>query len=196
MLPTPDETSPKSDRAEREDLIVVGIGESRVASPPALSVATYALGSCVAVVAWDWRLRTGGLLHAMLPDSSIDPVKAKANPSLFVDTGVPAFLRDLLDLGCTTKRLRWCLAGGANMMANSSHFEIGKRNYLALKKVFWRLGVFVDQEDMGGTESRSVRLDLQTGQIDLRKAAGREQILVPAALNRILRSPDHADTTR
>lgn len=196
MLPTPDETSPKSDRTEREDLIVVGIGESRVASPPALSVATYALGSCVAVVAWDWRLRTGGLLHAMLPDSSIDPVKAKANPSLFVDTGVPAFLRDLLDLGCTTKRLRWCLAGGANMMANSSHFEIGKRNYLALKKVFWRLGVFVDQEDMGGTESRSVRLDLQTGQIDLRKAAGREQILVPAALNRILRSPDHADTTR
>ena len=196
MLPTTDETSPKSDRTEREDLIVVGIGESRVASPPALSVATYALGSCVAVVAWDWRLRTGGLLHAMLPDSSIDPVKAKANPSLFVDTGVPAFLRDLLDLGCTTKRLRWCLAGGANMMANSSHFEIGKRNYLALKKVFWRLGVFVDQEDMGGTESRSVRLDLQTGQIDLRKAAGREQILVPAALNRILRSPDHADTTR
>lgn len=186
----------QSEKSEREDLIVVGIGECRIASPPALTVATYALGSCVAVVAWDRKLKTGGLLHAMLPDSSIDPVKAKANPGIFVDTGVPTLLRDLLELGCTKKQLRWCLAGGANMMAGSSHFEIGKRNYLALKKIFWRLGMFIDQEDMGGTESRSVRLDLQTGRIDLRKAAGPEQILVPAALNSILGSLNHANTAR
>lgn len=180
----------------REDAIVVGIGERRIASPPAVSVATYALGSCVAVVAWDWKLRVGGLLHAMLPDSSIDPVKARANPSIFVDTGVPALLRDLVERGSAKKQLRWCLAGGANMMADSSHFEIGKRNYLALKKAFWRLGVFIDQEDMGGTESRSVRLDLQTGRIDLRKSAGRELILVHGALSCFGRSPDNADTTR
>ena len=186
----------QSEKSEREDLIVVGIGECRIASPPALTVATYALGSCVAVVAWDRKLKTGGLLHAMLPDSSIDPVKAKANPGIFVDTGVPTLLRDLLELGCAKKQLRWCLAGGANMMAGSSHFEIGKRNYLALKKIFWRLGMFIDQEDMGGTESRSVRLDLQTGRIDLRKAAGPEQILVPAALNSILGSLNHANTAR
>ena len=196
MPPSPHDAGEKSDRSEKEDLIVVGIGEHRVASPPALSVATYALGSCVAVVAWDWKLKTGGLLHAMLPDSAIDPAKAKANPGLFVDTGVPALLRDLVELGSTRKQLRWCLAGGANMMATSSHFEIGKRNYLALKKIFWRLGLFIDQEDMGGTESRSVRLDLQTGRIDLRKAAGEERILVPAALNSILRSPNHANTNR
>lgn len=180
----------------REDMIIVGIGECRIACPPAVSVATYALGSCVAVVAWDWKLRVGGLLHAMLPDSAIDPVKARTHPSVFVDTGVPALLRSLIERGSSKKQLRWCLIGGANMMADSSHFEIGKRNSLALKKVFWRLGVFIDQEDLGGTESRSVRLDLQTGRIDLRRSAGREQILVPAMLNGFGRGPLNADTNR
>lgn len=180
----------------REGVIVVGVGDRRVGSPPASSVATYALGSCVAVVAWDWKLKIGGLLHAMLPDSSIDPVKARANPSVFVDTGVPALLHDLIEKGSSKKHLRWCLAGGANMMADSSHFEIGKRNHLALKKILWRLGVFIDREDMGGTESRSVKLDLRTGQIDLRKSAGQERILIPATAKCALRNPDDANTAR
>ncbi len=164
-----------------EDTIVVGIGELRVASPPALWVATYALGSCVAVVAWDRKLKIGGLLHAMLPDSSIDPVKARSRPGVFVDTGVPALLRDLLGKGSAKEELRWCLAGGANMMADASHFEIGRRNHLAVRNVLWRLGVFVYQEDTGGGESRTIRLDLRTGRIDLRKSSGFEQVLIPPA---------------
>ncbi len=167
----------------KEGVIVVGIGDCRIGRSPASSIATYALGSCVAVMAWDWKLKLGGLLHVMLPDSSIDPVKASVNPHVFVDTGVPALLRDLTEKGCAKKQLRWCIAGGAMMMADSSHFEIRKRNHLALEKVLWRLGVFSDKEDIGGTESRSVRLDLETGQVDLRKGMSQEQILMPGAMN-------------
>jgi chemotaxis protein CheD len=163
--------------------VVVGIGDCRIARSPAASLATYALGSCIAVVAWDWKLKLGGILHIMLPDSSIDSAKATANPYLYVDTGVPALFRHLSENGSSKKYLRWCLAGGACMMADSSHFEIGKRNQLAMKKVLWRLGVFIDKEDLGGSESRSVRLDLETGQVDLRKGVGREQVLMQAAMN-------------
>jgi chemotaxis protein CheD len=166
----------------KESLIVVGIGDCRVAGSPAF-LSTYALGSCMAVVAWDWKLRLGGMLHVMLPDSSIDPAKAAANPYMYADTGVPALFRDLTQQGSAKNRLRWCLAGGARMMVDSSHFEIGKRNYLALKKVLWKLGVFIDQEDVGGAESRSVRLDVQTGQIELRKGAGPPRLLGYPALN-------------
>ena len=54
-------------------ILVVGMGECRIARPPA-TLSTVALGSCVAVMAWDWKLRVGGLLHVMLPDSSIEIV--------------------------------------------------------------------------------------------------------------------------
>jgi chemotaxis protein CheD len=168
---------------EKQEVIVVGIGDCRIGRAADKSLATFALGSCIAVIAWDWKLKLGGLLHVMLPDSTIDPARAASNPHVYVDTGVPSLFRELSARGSAKKQLRWCLAGGANMMADSSHFEIGKRNYLALKKVLWKLGVFIDREDVGGTESRSVKLDLQTGQIDLRKGMGREQVLMAATVN-------------
>lgn len=162
--------------------IVVGVGDCRLGGRPAEALATYALGSCIAVVAWDWKLRMGGMLHVMLPDSSIDRATSGVcpNPFLYVDTGLPEMVRHLEVRGAVRARLRCSMAGGANMMADSTSFEIGKRNHLALKRAFWKLGMFVDCEDIGGHESRSVRLDLQSGRVDLRKGIGAKKVLVPA----------------
>jgi hypothetical protein len=81
------------------------------------------------------------------------------------------------------------------MMAGSNHFEIGKRNNLALKKIFWKLGIFVDREDVGGIESRSVRLDLETGRIDLRRGSAPGEILVPPSLVQMTRMTEMAHVT-
>jgi len=163
--------------------VVVGVGDCRIARYPTASIATYALGSCLAVIAFDWKARLGGLLHVMLPDSAIDHSKALTNPFLYVDTGVSELFRRLDKKGSPLNSIRCCIVGGASMMADQAHFETGKRNYLALKKAFWRLGMFVDCEDVGGTESRSVRLDLATGRIELRKGADRARILMPGAID-------------
>ena len=164
--------------------VVVGVGDCRTAGWPVRALATYALGSCIAVIAWDWKLRIGGLLHVMLPDSSIDRTAPglAGNPFLYVDTGLPELLRRLEAHGAAKSRLRCCMAGGANMMADSTFFEIGRRNHLALKKACWKAGIFVDSEDIGGNLSRSVRLDLGTGRVDLRKGVGTGLVLVPGRI--------------
>ena len=82
------------------------------------------------------------------------------------------------------------------MMADSSHFEIGKRNYLALKKIFGNWGMFIDQEDVGGNDSRSVKLDLETGRIDLRTGAGVVRVLAPAGINLLARVNNDAHAGR
>jgi chemotaxis protein CheD len=163
--------------------VVVGVGDCRVANPPAATLTTYALGSCVALVVFDWKTKIGGLLHAMLPDSSIDAGRAVSNPFVYVDTGVAKLFKRLEELGCSKHSFRCCVAGGANMMADSAHFEIGKRNHLALKRMLWRMGVFIDHEDVGGNESRSVRLDLDSGRIDLRVGNRAERVLLSAGIN-------------
>lgn len=165
--------------ASREQ-ITVGIGECRIGRAPA-SLSTVALGSCVAVMAWDWKLKLGGLLHIMLPDSSIDPRRAARDPHVFADTGVAELLRALLARGAARRRLSWCLTGGASMMAGTPHFETGKRNELAVKKTFRSLGLFAEEEDLGGTESRSVRFDLSSGRIVVRTGRGQETVLRSAA---------------
>ena len=52
-------------------------------------IITYALGSCLGITAYDPVAKVGGLLHVMLPLSSIDPGKASQRPYMFVDTGLP-----------------------------------------------------------------------------------------------------------
>jgi chemotaxis protein CheD len=163
---------------------VVGVADCGVAVWPVRSLSTYALGSCIAVTAYDWRTRTGGLLHVMLPDSAIDRSVSRGsmNPFMYVDTGLPELLRRMEVKGAPARRLRFSMAGGASMMAGSAAFEIGRRNHLALRQAFLKLGVFVDVEDIGGNESRSIRLDLESGRVDLRTAGGGSRVLVPASI--------------
>jgi chemotaxis protein CheD len=176
--------------------IVVGVADCRVGVRPSVSIATYALGSCVAIVAWDWRSKVGGLLHAMLPDSAIDRVRGAADPFCYVDTGVPELLRKMEEKGASKRRIRCCVAGGASMIVDPALFEIGKRNYLAVKKAFWKQGLFIDQEDVGGTETRSLRLDLETGRIDMKKGARPGQVLIPAGISSIGKVEHDTSTTR
>ena len=51
---------------------------------------TYALGSCLGITVYDFNLKRAGLLHCMLPDSSIDRNKAAGNPYMYVDSGMKA----------------------------------------------------------------------------------------------------------
>ncbi len=175
---------------------MVGVGDCRIAAAPDGYLATYALGSCVAVVAYDWKMKIGGLLHAMLPEASIDPPRAASQPFSYVDSGIAEMIRLIEVKGGSRRRMRCCVAGGASMILDPAQFEIGKRNCLAVRKSFWKLGIFIDQEDVGGTQTRSLRLDLATGQIDLRKGTEPGRIFVPPGLSLMGKGPNEANTTR
>jgi chemotaxis protein CheD len=120
--------------------------------------------------------RVGGLLHFMLPESSLDLNKARANPFLFADTGVAVLLQHAYGAGVDKRRMVVRLAGGAQVMDSKGIFNIGKRNYLAVRKVLWKAGVMVHAEAVGGVQARTVRLEVGTGRFLLR-TAGREEVL-------------------
>ena len=126
---------------------------------------TYALGSCLGLMAYDPAARVGGLLHAMLPLSKINPEKAQTNPFMFVDTGVPALFKALYEIGGQKNRMLVKAAGCGNPMGKNEMFTIGKRNHTVLKKLLWKNNVLLQSEDTGGTESRTVHFDLSSGQL-------------------------------
>lgn len=143
--------------------LVVGVGDMKANGQPECCLVTYALGSCIAVAVYDPLTRVAGLLHFMLPESRLDDAKARRNPFLYADTGVPLLLEAVYRLGARKERLQVRLAGGASMMKQANHFEIGKRNYTAVRKILWREGLMVHGEDVGGHHSRTVWLDQDTG---------------------------------
>jgi chemotaxis protein CheD len=156
--------------------IVVGISDCQTSKDRNATLVTYALGSCVGVGVFDPASSVGGLLHVLLPESSLDTEKAAKNPCMFADTGVVELLNRCLALGAAKSRLRVWLAGGSAVMDTRGVFNIGKRNQLAVRKALWKAGLLTLSEDLGGQGSRTVRLEVGTGTFWIR-AAGADQEL-------------------
>lgn len=151
---------------------VVDIADFKVAAGPQDTLVTYSLGSCIGVTIWDPEVRVGGMIHFMLPDSSLSPAKAKANPPMFADTGIPLLFRAAYQLGASKKRLIVKCAGGSQLLDDNGTFSIGKRNYVMLRKIFWKNGILIDAEDVGGSISRTIRLEIGTGRVTLKTRNG------------------------
>ena len=142
---------------------VVAVGDMKIGQDVDMIV-THALGSCLGLMVYDPIAKVGGLLHAMLPLSKINPDKAKANPYMFVDTGVPTLFKALYEIGGQKSRMVIKAAGCGNPLGKNEMFKIGERNYTVLKKLLWKNSILLEAEDVGGTISRTVYLELATGQ--------------------------------
>jgi chemotaxis protein CheD len=100
-----------------------------------------------------------------LPDSSINLDKAGQMPGYFVDTGLQQFFREAKRKGATRENSTIKLIGGSSILDESKTFDIGKRNVLATKKFLWKMGLGIHKEDVGGKISRTVSLNVETGEI-------------------------------
>ena len=143
---------------------VVVVGDMKVGRKDDMLV-THALGSCQGLTVYDPAEKIGGMLHAMLPLSKINPGKAEANPFMFVDTGVPKLFREIYEMGGQKSRLIVKAAGCGQPLGNNEMFKIGERNYTILKKLLWKNNVLLESEDVGGTVSRTIHFDLASGQV-------------------------------
>ena len=145
--------------------IDVGIGDFAVSSDAADTIKTYALGSCVAVVAYDKARKVAGLIHIALPESSVNPGKGAAKPGYFADTGLPLFLDELKKKGASRQTTSFRIAGGSTMMDAQKTFDIGRRNVIAVKRYLWKNGLGVVREDVGGEISRTVSVEVKSGEM-------------------------------
>ncbi len=160
--------------------MVVGVGDMGVSNNPQITLSTYALGSCVAVVAYDPAAKAGGLLHLMLPDSTISPSKAQSQPAMFADTGLPLLFRSLAGIRVDFSRVRIFLAGGANVLCDADTFRIGERNIKAATEFLSHNGLVVRHTSLGGTINRTVHLNIGTGAITLKTPSANETLSLAA----------------
>ena len=144
--------------------IVLGIGDMGATNQEGASIKTFSLGSCVAVIMIDPVSKAVGMAHVALPESQLDPEKAKTQPGRFADTAVKALIQQMrrINPGC---RLIVKLAGGAQVMDPNSFFNIGKKNLLAIKKALWANQMGAIAEDVGGVIGRTVSVEVNTGRV-------------------------------
>lgn len=148
--------------------IIVNVSDAKVSDNPVDVLTTYSLGSCIAVCLYDPATHIGGMLHYQLPSSALEPDRAQKKPFMFADSGMEIMIEKLLSMGAHKKRMQVKIAGGAAMDTGPKGFDIGKRNHLALRKVLWQHGMFLDAEDVGGSSPRNMYMNLDDGSVTVK----------------------------
>ena len=152
--------------------LIVGISDLKISNNGDDVIVTYALGSCIGISVYDPVAKVGGMLHYMLPESSLDEKKARENPAMFADTGIPMLFKSCYQLGADKKRMIVRAAGGASILDDTNFFRIGQKNIMAMRKIFWKNNVMITSEDTGANHNRTVRLQIETGKTFVRTAGG------------------------
>ena len=148
--------------------ILVGISDAKISGAPADVIVTHALGSCIGVCLYDPVARIGGMLHYQLPSSEADPERAKQNLFRYADTGMEVLTRKLASMGARVKCMQVKIAGGAATSTGPQGFDIGKRNYLAIKKILWKKSMVSASEDVGGSQPRHMFLNIADGTVAIK----------------------------
>jgi chemotaxis protein CheD len=157
--------------------IVVGVADMKVSNDPEDILVTYSLGSCIGIAVHDPVARVGGILHFMLPGSELDRGKASQKPFMFADTGIPRLFKSAYELGAKKNRMRVVVVGGSQVLDQQGFFNIGKRNQMAVRKIFHRNNVMIDYSDVGGNSNRTLRLAVKDGRTSLKVSGKSDKVL-------------------
>jgi len=152
-------------------LLTVSIGGLEVTADRETTLITHGLGSCIAVMTYDPQAKVAGMLHFQLPTSTLSPERAKDSPGTFADTGIPLLFERMYALGAKKQSIVVKVAGGGNFHGDNGTFDIGKRNYTMMRKIFWKAQVLIAAEDCGGSRSRTARLFVDTGQVTIQSGS-------------------------
>ncbi|NMH71161.1 chemotaxis protein CheD [Bacillus sp. RO3] len=150
-------------------VIKVGIADMKIGLKGS-SIRTSGLGSCIGVVLYDECIGLAGMVHVMLPSSSLGK-GASMNPAKYADTGIDELIRLLGKRGADVRRLKCKMAGGAQMFqfqSKSDVMRIGPRNAEAVKEALKKHRVPIVAEDIGGNKGRTIEFYTSTGILQVR----------------------------
>ncbi len=142
--------------------IIVDVADMKISTDINSVIMTHALGSCVGLAVYDMDAGIGGMIHFMLPLSSGDPEKARLNPYMFGDAGIPLLFRKMYKAGAKKENMRVVMAGGASVLRGVSS-DIGSQNVTITRRLLWKNQIIIAAEDAGGSLPRTLFLDVENG---------------------------------
>jgi two-component system, chemotaxis family, protein-glutamate methylesterase/glutaminase len=133
------------------------------------------LGSCVAVAVVCVERKMAGLNHILLPSPENASKSTDISPTHFALESIRLLLKGFKDQGCGPSDLKVVVVGGASSGAGPS---VGPANVREVRKVLQSFGILSFQERVGGKTGWQVRVDPNSGCIDVRPLAAERRVRV------------------
>lgn len=149
--------------------LIVGMGDYAVTDREEDVIKTFALASCVAVTAYSAKRRAAGMVHVVLP-SPQDSGRGRESLSYYARTGVPLLIETMCQrYGLRKEELDIQMYGGAESALQQDVFNIGRKNIDAVKHTLLEMGLTILKADLRGSESRTLVMDVKTGQVEVHR---------------------------
>lgn len=145
---------------------VVGIGEYIISNQKEDCISTYALSSCVAVVAYCPLRSVAGMLHIALPCPPKEEERIE-RPGYYATAGIPSMIHKMYHkYGCRKEELTISIYGGADSIYEDV-FKIGEKNLEMVKIILKDLELSYAKEETGGYISRTLHLNVAEGKVSV-----------------------------
>lgn len=153
-------------------IINVNTGQIRLAKKDAI-LRSAALGSCIAVVAYDHTKKIGAIAHIMLPGTApADHTKKNR----YASNAISAILTKMIEAGSQKRDIEACIVGAGNVLKRDDD-TICAINIESVTQLLKDNNVPVRASVLGGTERKSVALDIQSGIISYTVGNGKPKLL-------------------
>lgn len=165
--------------------LVANPGQSLMVMPGQMSFGGQAasmrtlLGSCVSITLWHPQRRIGGMCHFLLPSRARRPDMPL--DGRYGDEAVEAMVALIKRSGTRTEDYHAHLYGGADTLPDGAgvKFNVGERNIERGWSLIDQYGFQLQGVDVGEDIPRTVTLTLATGEVDMKRGAGRAPVTLP-----------------
>ncbi len=155
------------------------MGEFAVSKRDGDELVARGLGSCIGLALVDRFAGVAGLAHIVLPEST----ETDRQTGKFADLAVPALIDRVIRAGATRRRLQAVLAGGARMF-ELGELDIGARNEEAVRAGLAASGVSIHAAETGGCRGRTMRVEVGSCTVIVKKAGGDPTTLLDGSARR------------
>ena len=122
------------------------------------------IGVGVGILLYNQAKKIGIGIHTLAPQAdSLNP----PNPAKFADTAVPHAL-GLLEKEGAGPPFTVAIAGGASMAGSPTNTNIGLKVAEAAKAALAKAKIFIKTDQTGGSNIRSMTLNIDTGEIQIK----------------------------
>ena len=156
-----------------KEVIDISTGEVEVAGAGAI-LRSNAIGSCIVIAAYDSSKKVGAMAHIMLPGRA--PKGAYDKRTRYAANAIDEMINGMTRTGANQCDLEVCLVGAGNVLKKQDD-TICKNNIESITHLLLQKDIPVKAAALGGTERRSVFLDIENGRISFIEGDGEEKLL-------------------
>jgi len=155
-----------------ENIIDVNTGEVNLGKGQTL-LRSLAIGSCVAIAAYDSSSKIGALAHVMLPGSAPNE---KCEKNKYADDAIDDMIARMESAGSQKSAIEVCLVGAGNVLKKQDD-KICSANIESITQLLNNKNIPIRATALGGTKRRGVFLDVEKGTVWYTKGDDEKKVL-------------------